>query len=187
MQPQSWEEEGLAENEATTAFASNRLVEGGVFQVKQLGTQTESTLTLPKSSILQKDTKRLAKTTYPPSELNGRLVWPNPDFNMPAIDMFMLLATTLIALQMTVSTAHTLDTGGVKAFLRCFDSVCRELFSSKAVPDLYTLYFCVPADVYDDFSKSVQSVTGPKGTVLKNKEATDASSARTSQWVLKVE
>ena len=67
------------------------------------------------AAILQKDSKRLFKTTYPPSDIKGRLVWPNPDFNMPAIDIFMLCQMTMIALQMTVSKSHTLDIGGAKA------------------------------------------------------------------------
>jgi hypothetical protein len=105
---------------------------------------------------------------------------------MPAIDMFMLYQLTVIALQMTVSTAHTLDIGGVRAFLRYFDSVCDELFPSNEKPAQYHLYFAVPADVYDQFSKSIQSITGPNGTVLKDQEATDIS-ARISQWVMNVE
>ena len=86
------------------AYTARKIAEGGVFQVKQLWTQTETTLLLPKSVVLRRDLKRLAKTTHPPSELNGRLVWPNPaDFNMPTIEMFMLLATTLNTLQLSSS------------------------------------------------------------------------------------
>jgi hypothetical protein len=168
------------------AYAARKIAEGGEFQVKQLGTGTEDTLQLQKTSILQKDTKRLFKTTYPPSEIKDRLVWPNPDINMPAIDMFMLYQTTVIAHQMTVSKAHTLDIGGARAFLRYFDSVCAELFPSNATPTQYNLYFVVPADIYDHFSKSIQSITGPNGTLIKAQEATDIS-ARISQWVMKVE
>lgn len=168
------------------AYAARKVAEGGEFQVKQLETGTEGTLQLQKTSILQKDTKRLFKTTYPLEEIKDRLVWPNPDYNMPAIDMFMLHESTLIAHQMTVSKAHTLDIGGTKAFLHYFDSVVAELFPSNAKPIQYDLYFVIPADIYDQFSKSIQLITGPNGTVLKTKEATDVS-ARVSLWVMKVE
>lgn len=168
------------------AYAARKIAEGGEFQVKQLGTGTEGTLQLQKTSILQKNTKRLFKTTYPPSEIKDRLVWPSPDFNMPAIDMFMLYQTTVIAHQMTVSKAHTLDIGGATAFLRYFDSVCAELFPSNVKQTQYNVYFVVPADIYDQFSKSIQSITGPNGTLIESQEATDIS-ARISQWVMKVE
>jgi hypothetical protein len=143
-------------------------------------------LSPPQKTSIHQNTKRLFKTTYPHSEIKDRLVWPNPDINMPAIDMFMLYQTTVIAHQMTVSKAHTLDIGGARAFLRYFDSVCAELFPSNATPTQYNLYFVVPADIYDHFSKSIQSITGPNGTLLKAQEATDIS-ARISQWVMKVE
>ena len=168
------------------AYAARKIADGGVFHVKELGTGTEGTLELQKTTILQKDTKRLSTTTFPPSEIKGRLVWPNPDYNMPAIDMFMLHQATMIAHQMTVSTGHTLDIGGARAFLRYFDSVCDELFPSCATPTRYRLYFAVPSDIYDQFSNSIQSITGPNGTVLKTQDATTIS-ARVFQWVMKVE
>ena len=95
----------------------------------------------------------------------------------------MLYQTTVIAHHMTVSKAHTLDIGGARAFLRYFDSVCAELFPSNVKQTQYNLYFVVPADIYDQFSKSI---TGPNGTLIESQEATDIS-ARISQWVMKVE
>lgn len=168
------------------AYAARKIADGGEFQVRQLETGTEGTLQLQKTSILQKNTRRLSKTTCPPSENTGRLVCPNPDSNKPAIDMFMLHQTAMIAYRTTVSKAQTLDIGGVRAFLGYFDSVCAELFPSNEPPPQYDLYFAVPADVYDQFSNSIQSITGPKGTVLETQEATDIT-ARVSQWVMKVE
>lgn len=100
--------------------------------------------------------------------------------------MFMLHQSKMIAHQMTVSKAHTLDIGGVRAFLKYFDSVCAELFPVNATPTQYHLYFAVPADVYDQFSNSIQSITGANGTVLKTNESTGMS-IRVSQWVMKVE
>lgn len=85
---------------------------------------------------------------------------------------------------MTISTSHSVNLDGVKAFLRYFDSVMRKL--GRAVPASYALYFAVPADVFDKFSQSVQSITGANGTVLHTEEAKKIA-ARISQYVLKVE
>lgn len=166
------------------AYAARKIADGGEFPVKPLGTGTEGSLPLPKTTILQKDTKQLFKTIYPPEDLAGRLVWPNPDYNLPAIDTFMLHNSTLMAHQMTVSKSHTLDIGEVKGFLNFFDSLCKDLYKTK--PGQYHLYFVVPRDIYDQFSKSSQPITGPNGKVLQTKEAKEAS-ARVSQWVMKVE
>lgn len=73
---------------------------------------------------------------------------------------------------------------GSKAFLRYFDSVNRQL--RQVVPASYALYFAVPADAFDDFSRLVQSITGAKGTILETQEASKIA-ARISQHVLKVE
>lgn len=118
------------------AYASHKIPAGGEFQVKPLGTGTEDLLQLLPTTILQKNTKQLIKTMentkqliktiYPPDVVADRLVWPNPDYNLPTIDMFMLHNSAIIAYQLTVSQSHTLDIGGVKGFLRFFDSVCKD-------------------------------------------------------------
>lgn len=168
------------------AYAARKIAEGGNFMVRRLGTGEESTLWLQPREILQKNSKQLSKETYPLSEIMDKVVWPNPDYNMPAIDTFMCHEMSLIAHQMTVSTSHTLDIGGCKAFLRYFDAIVKEINPSAAKPSLYNLYFTVPAHVYSQFSKSNQSLTGQNGVVLRNKDAATTSS-RISQWVMKVE
>jgi hypothetical protein len=175
------------------AYAARQMAAGGNFPIKPLSVcntkdmREEGMLDLDETTILQKDTKTLNKTTHPPRELQGRLVWPNPDYNLPAIDMFMLhLGTTIIAFQMTVSTSHTLEIGGCRAFLQYFDYVCRELQKVNPEAAVYELFFVVPADIYDRFAKTAQPVTGKNGVVLISGEANDIS-ARISQWVMKVE
>ena len=166
------------------AYAARKLAEGGKFSVREVATGKTSVLELDKTSILQKDTKALNKTQFPPAEIQGKFVWPKPDYNLPTIDAFMLYKLALIALQMTVSTSHSVNIDGAKAFLRYFDSVMREL--CRAIPASYPMFFAVPADVFDNFSQSVQSMTGTNGKVLETQEAKKIA-ARISQYVLKVE
>ena len=87
---------------------------------------------LAQTSLLQKaDAKNLNKVMHPAlDEIKDKLVWPNPNDNVPpTIDLFMLHGTTLLAFQMTVSTSpsHTLDIGGCNAVLSYFDSMCKAL------------------------------------------------------------
>ena len=166
------------------AYAARKLAEGGKFTVREVATGTTTVLELGKTSILQKDTKKLNMTQFPPAAITGKFVWPNPDYNLPTIDAFMQHMFTLIAHQMTISTSHPVNLDGAKAFLQYFDSVMRKL--GRAVPASYTLYFAVPAVVFDKFSQSVQSITGANGTVLHTEEAKKIA-ARISQYVLKVE
>lgn len=107
---------------------------------------------------------------------------------MPAIDMFMFdeNTQTLIAFQMTVSTSHSLEIGGCKAFLRYFDSVVRAKFNVDPKVFVYKLYFVVPSDIYAKFAKHPQPITGKNGTVLKSAEARRIS-ARISQEVMTLE
>jgi hypothetical protein len=145
------------------AYAARKIAEGGVFHVKEIGSATETTLTLAATTVLQKDTKTLNKSHYPPDEIENKVVWPSPSYNMPAIDMFMFSALmhTCIAFQMTVAHSHGLDLKGTKAFLGYFDSVRRALFPKSSVPKDYALYFTVPTDFFDKFSSVAQSITGP--------------------------
>lgn len=174
------------------SYAARQIAAGGKFVVKPLctvsatDTNTECQLLLDETTILQKDTKTLNLITYPLSDIQNKLVWPNPAYNLPSIDMFMLRPKTLIAFQMTVSKSHTLEIGGCKAFLRYFDSVCRELYEASPEGTIYDLFFVVPEDIYNKFSNSAQLITGGRGKVPASKEANDIS-ARISQWVMKVE
>ena len=168
------------------AYAARRIAAGGSFSVKEIGSGVETKLDLAPTALFQKDTKTLNKTHYPPAEIIGKLVWPNPEYNLPAIDMFMLLLQKCIAFQMTVAVSHGLDLSGMKAILKYFDSVCRALFPRQAVPDCYSLYFAVPADVYDRFSNTVQPITGAYGVKLDTQEATNIG-ARVKQWIMKIE
>ena len=167
------------------AYAARKISEGGNFSVKEIASQTEGSLHLPPTKIYQKDSKTLNKSHYPPEEVKDTLVWPNPEYNLPAIDMLMFLSAleTCIAHQMTVSITHSLDVKGVKAALKYFDSLCRELVKNKKIPDCYNLYFVVPADIYAAFSKQEQSLTDSKGA----KVVDQALSSRVKQWVMKVE
>eukprot|EP00978_Attheya_sp_CCMP212_P043176 scaffold277451_cov45-Attheya_sp.AAC.1 len=168
------------------AYAARKISEGGTFHVKQIGSKNETTLQLPVTTVMQKDTKTLNRTNYPPDDIKDKLVWPNPAYNMPAIDMFMLLMSlqTCTALQMTVARSHGLDCKGTKAFLKYFDSVLRAL--KITCPGTYALYFAVPPDIYDQFSNTQQPITGPHGAALDTQEAADIQK-RITQWVLKVE
>ena len=169
------------------AYAARKIASGGSFCVKEIGSNEETKLDLPPTTVLQKDTKTLNKTHYPPDEIKDKLVWPNPDYNMPAIDMFMLLLQTCIALQMmTVAHSHGLDLKGTKAFLKYFDSVFRAVFPGQDVPKDYSLYFAVPTDIYDDFSNAQQPITGALGVTLNTQEAADVG-ARVKQWIMKIE
>eukprot|EP00978_Attheya_sp_CCMP212_P015116 scaffold38871_cov34-Attheya_sp.AAC.2 len=71
------------------AYAARKIAEGGDFRVKEIGSSTETMLTLAVTTVFQTDTKNPNKTHYPPNEIEGKLVWPNPAYNMPAIEMFM--------------------------------------------------------------------------------------------------
>jgi hypothetical protein len=165
-----------------------KISEGGSFCVKEIGSGTEATLVLERTTVLQKNTKTLNKTHYPPSEIKEKLLWPDPGYNMPAIDMFMLLSLlqTCIALQMTVALSHRLDLKGTKALLKYFDSVFRAHFPKEDVATEYSLYFSVPADIYDNFSKVEQSFTGARGEKLETPETTEIG-ARVKQWIMKIE
>jgi hypothetical protein len=170
------------------AYAARVMAAGGKFAVKTLPAGTEGWLELDETSIVQKDMKTLNMVTFPLAELKGGLVWPNPDYNMPAIDMFMFdeNTQTLIAFQMTVSTSHSLEIGGCKAFLRYFDSVVRAKFNVDPKHFVYKLYFVVPSDIYAKFAKHPLPITGKNGTVLKSAEARRIS-ARISQEVMTLE
>jgi hypothetical protein len=169
------------------AYAARKIAAGGLFCVKEIGSSEETKLDLPLTTVLQKDTKPLNKIHYPPNEIKDKLVWPNPDCNMPAIDMFMLLGQTCIALQMTVAHSHGLDLNGTKAFLKYFDSVCQELFPKQGKPKDYSLYFAVPPDIYDSFSIAEQPITGAYGGTLHTQESTNNVGARVKQWIMKIE
>ena len=110
----------------------------------------------------------------------------NPEYDLPAIDMFMLLLQTCIAFQVTVAVTHGLDLNGIKAILKYFDSVCRALFPGQAIPDRYSLYFAVPADIYNSFPNTAQPITGGYGVKLDTQEATNVG-ARVKQWIMKIE
>mmetsp|Transcript_30501 Transcript_30501/g.50357 ORF Transcript_30501/g.50357 Transcript_30501/m.50357 type:complete len:86 (+) Transcript_30501:70-327(+) len=72
------------------AYAARKISKGGSFCVKEIGSGTETIVELAPTDILQKDTETLNMTHYPPNEIEDKLVWPNPEYNMPAaIDMFM--------------------------------------------------------------------------------------------------
>jgi hypothetical protein len=115
------------------AYAARKLAAGGSFTVKEIGSENEMTLDLAPTTILQKDTKTLNKTNYPPQEIEDKVVWPNPSYDMPAIDIFMLLLQACVAFEMTVASSHGLDLKGTKAVLKYFDSVIRELSPKQAL------------------------------------------------------
>jgi hypothetical protein len=168
------------------AYAARKLVAGGSFTVKEIGSDNEMNLDLTPTTILQKNTKTLNKTNYPLKEITNKVVWPNPSYNMPAIDIFMVLLQACIAFQMTVASNHGLDLNGTKAFLKYFDSVNRELFPKRAVPQQYSLSFAVPTDIYDKFSSTAQPITGTHGVILNTTEAIEIG-ARVKQWIIKIE
>lgn len=167
------------------AYAARKLAAGDAFTIKQVGSQTEATLRLSPTTILQKDTKVLNKTNYPTADVLNKVVWPNPDYTMPAIDVFTVLLQELVAFQMTVATDHGLDLKGTKAFLKYFDSVHRELHQT-APPQSYRLYFVVPQDIFDTFSNGRQPMTGSNGKVLKTADAASVG-CRLQQFLMKVE
>jgi hypothetical protein len=166
------------------AYSARKLAVGGLFTVKEIGSETEAALDLLPTTILQKDTKILNKANYPADEIVEKVVWPNPDHNMPAIDVFMVRSQKCMAFQMTVATSHGLDVKGTKAFLKYFDSISRELH--QAVPQQYPLYFVVPKDVFDRFSNVNQPITGANGVVLTNADSTSIGN-RLQQFIMKIE
>jgi hypothetical protein len=168
------------------AYAARRLATGGEFTVKEVGSANETTLDVAQTAILQKDTKTLNKTNYPVQDIKDRVVWPNPSYNMPAIDAFMLLLQECIAFQMTVASHHGLDLQGTKSFLKYFDSVNRELFPEQSTPQQYSLYFVVPTDTYEKFSAKTQPITGTYGVTLNTAEATTIGK-RVKQWIMKID
>eukprot|EP00978_Attheya_sp_CCMP212_P021811 scaffold64131_cov46-Attheya_sp.AAC.1 len=168
------------------AYAARKLAAGGSFTVKEIGSENKMKLVLTQTTILQKNTKTLNKTNYPLQEISEKVVWPNPAYNMPAIDIFMLLRQECVAFQMTVASNHGLDLKGTKAFLKYFDSVNRELFPRRTVPQQYPVYFAVPTDIYDKFSNTAQPITGAHCATLKSTEATEIG-ARLKQWIIKIE
>jgi hypothetical protein len=168
------------------AYAARRLAAGGKFPIKEVGSKNETILELPTTTILQKHTKTLSQTHYPVQDIVDKVVWPNPSYNMPAIDAFMLLLQVCIAFQMTVACSHGLDLPGTKAFLRYFDSVHRELDPKQNAPQQYNLYFVVPTDTYEKFSATTQPITGPHGVQLNTIEATTIG-GRVKQWIMKID
>ena len=56
------------------AYTALKIMDGGLFHIKELGTGTEGTLELQKTTIHQLDTKRLSRTIFPPSEIRGQIV-----------------------------------------------------------------------------------------------------------------
>ena len=168
------------------ANAARRLAAGGNFPIKEVGSKNETTLELPTSTILQKDTKTLNETHYPVQDIVDKIVWPNPCYNMPAINAFMLLHQTCIAFQMTVACSHGLDLSGTKAFLRYFDSVHLKLDPNRNVPQQYSLYFVVPKDAYEKFAATTQPITGPHGVQLDTIEATSVG-RRVKQLIMEID
>jgi len=166
------------------AYAARKLSEGGTFGVKKIGSSAQETFQISETTIYQKPTKLLNKTNFPPADVKDKIVWPNPEFNLPAIDMLMFLTNlaTCVGFQMTVSHSHTLSLKGILSALRYFDSVCREL-NKTLPPKTYRFYFAVPPDIYDKFSKEIQAFVDKAGVVVSD----DATKARVEQWILKVE
>ena len=166
------------------AYAARKLANGGSFMVKAIGSDEIRVLELSPTDILQKDTMVLNKTNYPTKEIEEKLVWPNPDYNMPAIDAFMVRSHNCMAIQMTVGPKQGLDLKGTKAFLKYFDSIRRDL--KEDVPPKYPLYFAVPTDVFVKFSKSHQPVTGKIGIVLTDTDSKNTG-GRLEQFIMKIE
>jgi len=98
----------------------------------------------------------------------------------------MLRLQTCIAFQMALAFSLGLDLKGTKAVLKYFDSVNRELFPKRSIPQQYSLYFAVPTDIYDKFSSTAQPITGTHGVTLNTAEATEIG-ARIKQWIMKIE
>jgi len=168
------------------ACAARRLAAGDFFSTKEVGSKKETILVLPPTTILQKDTKTLNQTHCLVQDVVDNAVWPNPSYNMPAIDAFMLLLQACIAFQMTVACSHGLDLPGTKAFLRCFDSVHRKLDPKGNAPQHCNLHFVVPKDTYEKFSATPQPITGPHGVQLNTLEAA-AIGGRVKQWIMKID
>mmetsp|Transcript_7784 Transcript_7784/g.21705 ORF Transcript_7784/g.21705 Transcript_7784/m.21705 type:complete len:520 (-) Transcript_7784:38-1597(-) len=168
------------------AYAARRLAAGGKLPVKEVGSKNETILELPTTAILQKDTKALNQIHYPVQDIIDKVVWPNPSYNVPAIDAFMLLPQLCIAFQMNVACSHGLDLPGTKAFLRYFDSVHRKLDAKGNVPQQYNLYFVVPKDTYEKFSATTQPIVGLHGVQLDTTGATTIG-GRIKQWIMKID
>jgi hypothetical protein len=169
------------------AYAARKLSEGGSFTAKKIGSSAQAaveTINISETTIYQKPTKVLNKTHFPPADIKDKVVWPNPEFNLPAIDMLMFLTTleTCVGFQMTVSPDHTLSLKGIQAALKYFDSVCRVLTKTKP-PSTYRFYFAVPPDIYDKFSNEIQAFVDKAGSVVSD----NGTKARVEQWILKVE
>lgn len=166
------------------AYTARKLSEGGTFAVKKIGSSDQETLQISATTIYQKPTNVLNTTNFPPADVKDKIVWPNPEFNLPAIDMLMFLNIlgTCVGFQITVSLSHTLSLKGILSALRYFDSVCREM-NKMQPPRTYRFYFAVPPDIYDKFSNRIQAFVDKAGAVVRD----DATEARVEQWILKVE
>lgn len=53
--------------------------------IKEIASEDKGILQLLKTVIYQKDTKTLKKMHYLPEEVKDKFVWPNPEYNLPAI------------------------------------------------------------------------------------------------------
>eukprot|EP00978_Attheya_sp_CCMP212_P049630 scaffold689600_cov71-Attheya_sp.AAC.1 len=149
------------------SYLALKLSEGGSFETKNIAGDTTNTterLDIPKTTIYQKPTKVLNKTNFPPDDIRDKIVWPNPEHNLPAIDMlaFLTALEACMGFQMTVSITHSLNLNGMKAAIKYFNSVCRELTKTK-LPGTYRFYFAVPDDIYQKFSKHEQAFTDKAG------------------------
>jgi len=165
------------------AYAARKIAEGGSFSVKEIGGSAETSIEIEKTTVYQKDTKTLNKTNYPPKEIKDKLVWPNPDYNLPAIDMLMFRSKvdSCEGHQVTVSSTHSWSITGVRAALKYFDSVCREL--ARNVPATYDFYFVVPADIYAKFTSTILPFTDKNGAKVDDNNL----GKRVRQWVMKVD
>jgi len=126
-----------------THYAARKLSEGGSFETKNIAGDTTERLDIPKTTIYQKPTKVLNKTNFPPDDIRDKIVWPNLEHSMPAIDMLAFLTALEICMgfQMTVSITHSLNLIGMKAAMNYFNYVCRELTKTK-LPGTYRLLLC---------------------------------------------
>eukprot|EP00978_Attheya_sp_CCMP212_P028082 scaffold95955_cov58-Attheya_sp.AAC.3 len=143
------------------AFSARRLVEGGSFSYKAIGSTTELRLEQDPSALFQKDSKTLNTVIYPSDEIKDKVVWPNPDYNLPAIDM-LIFKSTLVGMmfQVTVATSHKLNQSGIKVATSYLDYVYAELSDAGMTnTDQYKVFFAVPSDIYDKFSETTQSFT----------------------------
>jgi hypothetical protein len=164
------------------AYAARKLAAGGNFSMKRIDRGADDTeLVLTPTSIHQEDIIKLDRKQYPIEKIKGKTVWPNPSYNLPALDAFMVQAGICYGFQMTVGRSHRLDICGTKAVLQYFDSVCH---SKKECPLTYRIFFVVPTDIYDNFSKTEQPFT-EKGIKVDDSISAPVR-ARVEQWVLKI-